>query len=284
MIQAFWRRLFKPIPALHGGPLAPAFFSPMLVALLGGFGVSCLLLRGMEVVVLDHFGALSAQGLREGYFWQCLTHVFIPSGWASWAILLAIIFFTMRELAAVLGPFHLVALLLVSTFLQGLLELAIDPHAYVRGPYILAAVGAACCAMVYPSFAIRWEASPGWLRESLHSGHLAGLALLAAMACGLAGRSVWVCAPSVVVVSMVAYVYLRLLGLGEATAWEKHRARARLRRAALFHMPYREFLSRELDPVLERLHDVGRKGLNARDREVLRIAQARTTVAGDDKA
>jgi membrane associated rhomboid family serine protease len=245
---------------------------------------------------VDDFFALSNQGLKHGYYWQLITFQFMHAGiFHILGNMLGLYFFG-RAMEEMLGSAGMLRLYLLSGTIGGLVQVALGLAFPVRigaGPVVGASAGVfglvAAFATRAPeqpitllvlyvipvTFKAKWillvEAvisvaglvAPGLSGGIAHGAHLGGM--------------------------LTGIIYAKWADWFErAGAIWRPAARARPARAPVGASPQRalrrprkkaeelpsaEFISREVDPILEKISAQGIHSLTAREREILEAAR-----------
>lgn len=243
---------------------------------------------------LNEYLALSNQGLKRGFVWQLLTFQFLHAGPAPWHVLfncLALYFFG-RSVEETLGTKAFLKLYFLSGFLGGLLQVLINmipQHGDI--PVVGASAGIlgllAAFALLFPErdimfwilfFPIRLKAKYLlWFTLFIsvygtivpfdnyaHTAHLGGI--------------------------LGGFAYLRWGPLTERF-FSRRRVRRRSRELIKVHLPKGapwqrgkgepddlppgEFISREVDPILDKISAHGMQSLTPREKKILEAARAK---------
>lgn len=240
--------------------------------------------------VFNHFFALSKQGLAHGYVWQLLTFQFLHVGLLHFVLNMLLLFLFGRSVEESIGSKHMGFLYLASGVVGGLVEMTLSlsfPNVFnspVAGSSasVLALLGAFTTldpsrelllffvlpvrakvlfwfSAIVAAFYILVPAEPG----VAHGAHLGGL---------LAGAAYvhWI------VQSTVAFPMPALFRRRRAARTSKKQAsRPRTALEDDDELPPEEFISREVDPILEKISAHGIHSLTARERRILEAARAK---------
>lgn len=90
---------------------------------------------------VDTYGALSVAGLKAGWWWQPITHLFLHGGLIQLSLSMLLLLAAGRPLEAIIGRRHLVGLYLLGGSAGAMLQLAVEKDIHVLGS------GAAVCAV-----------------------------------------------------------------------------------------------------------------------------------------
>lgn len=253
--------------------------------------------RNSEQAFME-YGALSLEGLKRGFVWQLFTYQFLHGGLAHLALNSLALYFFGRPLELMLGQRTFVKLYFLSGLAGGILQVAlalISPR--FGGPMVGASAG--ICGLVaafallspdstiYVFFVIPVRAryflplmiilstvllfTPEQARS--HGGNIAHGAHLGGTLFGVAYLR-WF-----VVSGYFAEIWHRIRGARAArpivkvrfpgTAWTREKA------GAPDEPVSPDFISREVDPILEKISAHGIHSLTERERRILEAARAR---------
>ncbi len=243
-------------------------------------------LNGLEIQ--DRYFALSLDGLKHGFVWQLLTFQFMHST-SRWTHILfnsLAIFFFGRPVEAALGRRHFLTLYLSSGVLGGLVQML---FAYwipsFDGPVVGASAGA---YGLVAAFAILHWTERFTLLIYFFPVSMTGKWLLA-VSLGLAFLGMLFPNSGIANAAHLGGIltgafYVRLFIQGEWTRWKlprelvvKRAGKGALWRSAAGKpgedLPTDEFLSSEVDPILEKISAHGIHSLTARERDILEKAR-----------
>lgn len=235
--------------------------------------------------------SLSWRGIREGCFWQPFTYLFVhgqprwpASGVVHLFVNMVTLYFVGREVEAIAGPRHLLGMY----FLGGLAGGIGQVLAFPGGPPVCGASAGVCAVLVafttiLPEFdvtvlllfviPIRLRAKyVGWLvaggaaamaafhkmPEYAHVAHLGGC--------------------------LVGWVYARQLGFGNPWWIQRRLIERRQREARLERMSSEQYMTEEIDPILDKIAREGIRSLTRRERRLLergrdKICQKETRIS-----
>ena len=220
----------------------------------------------------ENYFALSYTGIAEGYYWQFLTYMFLHAN--IWHLLFNCLglYFAGREVEIVLGPKHLLGMYFLGGFVGGVLQLLIDPEIRLLG----ASAGVCSVLLAFTTmlpeleitalifFVIPVRMRAKWLGRAViwssiffavtpfggnvgHVAHLGG--------------------------AVLGWFYTRRLGFG-GPFWpqrffrDRRRARERQER-----MDPKEFISQEIDPILDKIAKEGIHSLTRAERRILELGR-----------
>ncbi len=268
----------------------------LLVVLIGFFFVQNILEFYFGLPIVEKFG-LSVEGLRKGYLWQLVTFQFLHSGPWPWHLLfncLGLYFFG-RSVEETLGPRGFLKLYFLSGLLGGLLQVLISWIHGFQAPVALhqEVVGASAgilglltaFALLFPErdvvfwllfFPIRIRAK--WLlwfagllslygtvipfNNQAHAAHLGGILG------GFAYLRWGALAERFFVRRRVHSRPRELIKVPKGAPWHRNKADPE-------DLPPGEFISREVDPILDKISAHGIQSLTPRERKILEAARAK---------
>lgn len=217
--------------------------------------------------------ALTRHGLAEGHYWQLVTYMFLHGSLLHLLVNSMGLLFAGREVETVLGKKHLLALYFIGGILGGVAQLIAGPAAIE----LIGASGGVCSvllafATLLPELEItaliffviplkmraKWLGRAvilssiafayfNWSRDVAHIAHLGG--------------------------AMTGWLYTRRLGYGGAfwlQRFVRDRRRLRDRRE---RMDSTEFISEEIDPILDKIAQQGIHSLTRAERRILELGR-----------
>lgn len=246
--------------------------SPLL-AILIGINVAVFVLQLAEhfagVSFLERYGALSPEGIREGYFWQFFTYMFLHSVDNPLHIVanMLTLYFAGREVEAIVGPKHFLAIFFGGGFLGGLLTVVLQGESLIGASGGVFAVLIAFTTLIpeteltlllffilpvrmkakylawglvsFSALAIIFNLLPAWG----HLAHLGGCAL--------------------------GWVYIKQLGFGNPLRIQQYMFQRRQRQERLLRMTPEQYISEEIDPLLDKISRHGIHSLTRAERRIL---------------
>jgi membrane associated rhomboid family serine protease len=218
---------------------------------------------------------LSAGGIQHGDLWQFLTYLFIhgtPGGPAYIGVIhlfvnMMTLYFVGREVEAIAGPRHLLAMYFLGGIVGGLGQIASSPI-----PVTGASAGVCAVLIAFTTILPEFEVTllvffvvPVRLRAKYVGWLVAGSA--AAMA---AFR--WM--PDVAHVAhlggcLVGWVYARQLGFGNPWWIQRRMMERRQHEERLNRMSPDQYMTEEIDPILDKIARDGIRSLTRRERKIL---------------
>ena len=254
---------------------APHWSAPQQVALLSLIGVNVAVFAAQEVLqayqpefVAQYLG-LSYRGIDQAYAWQFLSAMFLQAGLLSFAANTFLLYFIGRDLESILGQKHFLYLFLGGVIGGELGHLFLMPSTTV----LLAASGGVAALVV--AFAIilpELELAGSFffvLPLKLKAKHLAlvlfaaGAVLVIFVRGGVVSHSAWLGG------GVAGWLYAHLLGFGRPSFLQRALRRRRQEGERRRQMSLDEFISLEVDPLLEKISRTGLASLTRRERRTL---------------
>jgi membrane associated rhomboid family serine protease len=278
-----------------------------LTYVLMGVIAACFVVQSVAEVHGGHGGwinrnlALSLDGLGRGFLWQLLTFQFLHGGLLHLVVNLIVLYFFGRALEDHLGRRRFLRLYLGSGVAGGLLQMmfaAIFP-AHFGGAVVGASAGVfglvAAFAALFPDRTLTLLVF-FVLPVSMRARTLLWLSIgLAVFGIVVPGGGVAHAAHLGGIVAGWAYVRWFMAGTGIRMGWgtrgpSVRRPRVLARTASSDRAPWRrtdavtnddlpaeEFMSREVDPILDKISAHGFQSLTDRERQILEKARAKIT-------
>ena len=267
-------------PWAGGRPTATVL---VVAVLIGAFGAQSLL----EMVDKDRLGPVSLMGwlaldsssVVAGEWWKFFTFGFLHANIFHLIANMLLLYFAGCESESILGRRHILAIFGAGTVLGGAF------HCIAMPTYPLIGVSAGVAAVV--------AAYATTLPELEVVGHLFFViplrvrAKFFGMAVAAIGGACWAAniqptlgPASVLFGSAFGWVYARQLGFGNPFWWQRRIYERRQREQRLARMTADQFVSEEVDPILEK---IAREGMESLSREERRILSLGSTKVGTRK-
>lgn len=243
------------------GAVAFAYTSQLC---LGQFGRE----RELGEMWLTQLLGLSGEGIAAGNYWQFISFVLLHSGPFHALANAVLLFFVGRELEPIFGKRNFVGLFLLGTLAGGLTQWLVAPASTLMGmtPGVVALLVAFTTTL--PELEVTM-ALFFVLPVRLRAKHLA-LALVAV--CGVMwSADAWPEISSVAMLagSAVGWLSARQLGFGNPLFFQRYIFERRQRAARLERMTPEQFISAEIDPILEKISREGLQSLTRAERKIL---------------
>ncbi len=243
-----------------------------LFSLLGvNFGVFLAqqILQAYQPTAVAELLGLSYHGIDQAYAWQFLTAMFLHAGVFSFASGMVVLYFFGRDVESILGQKQFLYLYLAGTIAGELGHLFLMPSTTV----LLAATGGIAAVVV--AFAVILPELE--LAQSLffvlpikikakflgYGVVVIGLGLTMFDREGVVSYSAWLGGGA------AGWLYAHLLGYGRPSYVQRMLWRRRMEKQRRQQMPLAEFITAEIDPVLEKISASGLESLSRRERRTL---------------
>ncbi len=266
------RRQIQPLirPWSAGRPSATA----LLIALsMGAFGAQML----AELFLGDQHGgkelffrwlALDGASIQAGQYWKFFTFPLLHHDPLHLLVGMVLLYFAGREVEPIVGPRHFLAIYLGGTLLGGLTQWLVMPEF----PIVGVAAGVAAVFVAFAAILPELEVTvhlffvlPLRLRAKYLAFALVGLCAVS----GLTFTAPFAGPAGMVVASLFAWVYVQQLGFGNQLSIQRYIFEKRQRVARLERMNPEQFISTEIDPILEKISTHGMHSLSRAERKIL---------------
>ena len=262
---------------------APRWPPPQRAVLLSLLGVNVVAFVVQQVLEVTQAGAvaqylgLSYRGIDQAYAWQFLSAMFLHPGFFSFLGSMIVLYLVGRDLEVILGQKHFLYL-----YLGGVLGGELGHFFLMPETTVLLAAGGGVAALLvaFATILPDWELAE-WLRPVLpvklkakyfaYALAGAGTVLMIFDRRGVVGHSAWLggCA--------AGWFYAHLLGFGRPSYLQRSLHHRRLEGERRRQMPLEEFITAEIDPLLEKISRSGLGSLTRSERRTL--AQVREKMA-----
>ncbi len=254
---------------------APRWSPPQRVALLSLIGINLAIFVVQEVLQANASGfiaqylGLSYRGIDQAFAWQFFSAMFLHAGVFGFAANIFILYFVGRDLESILGQKHFLYLFLGGVIGGELGHLFLMPSTTV----LLAASGGVAAvlvafAVILPELEIAdslFFVLPVKLKAKYLGCALValGVVLLVLVRGGVVGHSAWLGGAT------VGWLYAHLLGFGRPSLLQRALRHRRVEGERRRQMSLHEFISIEVDPLLEKISRSGLASLSRRERRTL---------------
>jgi len=238
-----------------------------------------LICNAVNFPYFEQYLALSADGLRRGFLWQPITYMFLHGG--VWHILinLFILWFFGREVEYFIGPKYFTRLYFMAGIFGAAVWFAFNFNSYV--PVIGASAAVLGCVIAFATLFPDREVTLLLffiLPISLRARYLALVAIAFDVVPLLQRTDVGVAHLAHLGGAAFGYLYIKQLGYGTAPRWllwlQGVGARLKLRRhPSPRDRSSEEFVSEEIDPILDKIAREGMQSLTRRERKILESAR-----------
>ena len=260
-----------------GRPSVTALLIALSVGLYAAQLITEVLVTG-KTWFFDPWLALDGRAVQAAQYWKFFTFALLHHDPLHLLANMVLLFFAGREVEPIVGRRHFLAIFLGGTLLGGVAQWLLMPDA----PLPLTGVTAGVTAVFVAFTTILPE-----LEVVVHLFFVLPLRLRAKyLAIALLGLSAvfWVTltVPQIGPAGMVAagffaWAYVKQLGFGNPLAIQRYIFARRQRAARLERMSPDQFISAEIDPILEKISTHGLQSLSRAERKIL--AQGRAKIA-----
>jgi membrane associated rhomboid family serine protease len=265
----------------------------LIIAITVAFIAQLIVVKASTFSILDYL-ALSLDGLKHGYVWQLLTFQFLHNGWLHLLFNCLTIYFFGRELEESLGRKSFLTLYFTSGVIGGVLqEIAGVLFPQFSGPVLGASAGAfgliAAFVTLYPDRPVMLLLIPiSFPAKFLLLGSVI-VAILGILGVAFTGNIAHVAHLG----GMIAGVIFVRYGIHWNIRWPRLQRTGRLQPRRLVKVPSQksalwrgkaeppeelsadEFLSKQVDPILDKISAHGIQSLTDRERKILEKARER---------
>lgn len=213
--------------------------------------------------------ALDQAGLIRGEWWKAITcgflHLTNPVHVLANMLLL---FFAGREVEPIVGWRHFLAIYVLGGLVGGLTQILAMPAVPLVGiSASVAAVVVAFCTIL-PELEVR-DSLFSVIPVRLRARHLA---IGVALTCGVlwwSGTLLTIGPVAMLAAGMLAWLYVKQLGFGNPLAIQRYLFEKRERAARLERMSPEQFITTQIDPILEKIAREGMSKLTRAERKIL---------------
>jgi membrane associated rhomboid family serine protease len=264
----------------------------MIIALIVVF---LLQMTVLPLVIPLGYLVLSLDGLRHGYVWQLVSFQFLHAGWLHLLFNLLAIYFFGRSVEFVLGRRRWLILYFLSGILGGVTQMlvALLVPRFFDAPVVGASAGAAGLIAAFAllnwdqPFTLLFYFIPVTMRGKTLFWFSIGLAVFGMVIGGGGGAHA-----AHLGGFLAGYAYMRWGAATRQSVWGWHTFYSRPRRRELVRtasirapawtrsaperpgeLPSEEFISREVDPILDKISAHGIQSLTERERRILEAAR-----------
>ena len=249
----------------------------LLVALSIGAYVAQQLLEYMltdhnESQLLWQWLALDGAGIVAGEYWKFVSYSLLHFNPLLLIANMLLLFYAGREVESIVGPRHFLSIYGLGTLLGGVVSWVALPGLPVAGstPAVLAVVVA--FATILPElevtanlfFVLPLRLRAKWLALSM-------MAASGVMWFTLTPPQIG--APGMVAAGVFAWFYVKQLGFGNPLAIQRYIFNRRQRAARLDRMNADQFMSAEIDPILDKISREGMSSLSRSERKILALGR-----------
>lgn len=262
---------------------APYWTPHQRVVLLSLIAANVVIFVAQQIVqasqpsaVVEYLG-LSYRGIDQAYAWQFLSAMFLHAGVLSFVGGMCLLYFIGRDVESIFGQKHFLYLYLAGLIGGELGHLFLMPSTTV----LLGATGGLAAvviafATILPElevtqslfYVVPLKLKAKYLGNALF---VIGVVLLIVDREGVVGHS------ALLGGGAVGWLYAHLLGFGRPSFLQRYLRRRQVEGERLRQMPLDEFITEEIDPLLEKIARNGLGSLTRRERRALEQARVKMT-------
>jgi membrane associated rhomboid family serine protease len=251
----------------------PTFTIVAIAALTGAFAAQWMLEwidpgGTSDANWLTHWLALDGAALTSGGWWRPLTFGLLHAGALHLLANLLGLFFFGSEIEPVVGPRHTAAIFVLGNVLGGFANAFALPETPITG--ISAGVAALIAAYATTLPEIEIHARLFFVVPFRFRAKFAGLAvLLGGILCWAFAASSMVGPAAIVFGWLIGWSYVRVIGFGNPLWLQRKIYERRQRSQRLDWMSADQFVTEEVDPILEKIAHSGIASLTRKERKIL---------------
>jgi membrane associated rhomboid family serine protease len=230
--------------------------------------------------LVESMFALSAEGVKQGFVWQFATYSFLHGGelYFPWHLLanMLMLFFVGREMEAILGPRHFLAVYFGGGLVGGLAQWLAYSHAAIDPFHPHVVMGASACVMaVFIAFTttlpeleltlLLFFVIPVHIRARHLAQATVGLSVLFLVTHTLPDICHWAHIGG----CLFGWLYVKQLGYGNPLRIQKYLFEKRQQAERVERMSPQQFITEEIDPILEKISRDGIRSLTRNERRIL---------------
>ena len=217
---------------------------------------------------LQELLGLSGAGVATGNYWQFATFPLLHSSPLHALANSFVLFFAGRELEPILGKRRFVGLFLFGMFFGGVAHWCITPDV----PLLGMTAGVIAVLVAFTTTLPELEVTMNLffvLPVRLRAKHLAGALVGVCAIMWVAGTAPEISPVAILGGCAVGWLTARQLGFGNPLFFQRYLFEKRQRTARLERMSPEQFISAEIDPILEKISRDGMQSLTRAERKIL---------------
>lgn len=239
----------------------------LFTTMLGSWGAAQAVFWAFGVGALRDALMLDGLGMRAGEYWRLLTFQLLHANIAHLIANIVVIVFVGREIEPIIGRRHFLSLCLIANIFGGIACWLALPDLAVFGASAAAAGVFTAYALILPEMDVFIFGLSGRLRAKHIAWALVALALFGTVV--QVGGNYG--APGVLAGCAIGWAWARALGFGQPFQFQRRRIEKRNTEVRWMHMSAEEFISTEMDPVLEKISRAGIGSLSRDERRILEL-------------
>ncbi len=241
----------------------------LFITMLGSWGAAQAVFWAFGVGSLSDGLLLDGLGIHAGEYWRLFTFQLLHVNFAHFAANVLVLFLAGREIEPIIGRRHFLGLCLIANFFGGIACWLRMPAVAVFG----ASAAASAAITVYATILPEMEAPLFGLPLRLRAKHIAWALAALAIFGTVSGFGGIYGAPGVLAGCALGWVWARVLGFGRLFHFQRRRIEKRNIETRWLHMSAEEFVSAEMDPILEKISCEGISSLTRGERRILEFGR-----------
>jgi membrane associated rhomboid family serine protease len=218
--------------------------------------------------------ALDATALATGQWWKFLTFGLLHQDPLHLLANMLLLYFAGREVEPIVGPRHFLAIYGLGTFIGGATHWLVMPEHTLVG----VSGGVVAVVIAFTTILPELEVTTNLffvIPLRLRAKYLAYALLGVSAICWFTFTAPEIGPAGFIAASLFAWVYVKQLGFGNPLAFQRYIFEKRLRRERLERMSPEQFMTTEIDPILEKIAQHGVKSLTRTERRILEQGSAK---------
>jgi membrane associated rhomboid family serine protease len=267
-------------PFVRRWPVGRPSATALVVALsLGAYvtqSVLQLLLKDESTwEIFQQWLALDAAGIASGHWWKFLTFGLLHSTPLHLVANMLLLYFAGREVEPIVGPRHFLAIYALGNVVGGAFQWwAMD--SLLMG----VSAGVAAVVVAYTTILPELEMTVNLffvVPLRLRAKYLAYALVAVSALCWQTMTGSEYGPAGIIAASLFAWAYVKQLGYGNPLPIQRLIFERRQRAARLQRMSAEQFLTAEIDPILEKIAQQGMKSLTRSEKKILELGRAKMT-------
>jgi membrane associated rhomboid family serine protease len=242
--------------------------------------VDMFLTEGSMKGIFTHWLALDGASIEHRQWWKFVTFGLLHNGLQYLAANMLLLFFAGREVESLLGPKHFLAIYGLGNLVGGVAHF----FAMRSEPLMGVSAGVAAVVVAFTTILPELEITVNLffvIPLRLRAKYLAYALLAVCGLCWWTLTGLEMGPVGMIAGSLFGWAYVKQLGYGNPLPIQRYIFEKRQRAARLERMSADQFLSAEIDPILEKIAQHGMKSLTRAERKILEQGRdkldARTT-------
>ncbi len=226
--------------------------------------------------ILREWLALDSTVIQSGQWWKFLSFGLLHADPVHLVVNLLLLFVAGRELEPIVGPRHFAAIYAIGNILGGLTHWGFMP----LQPLVGVSAGVAAVIVAYTTILPELEVTFHLLfvlPMRVRAKHLAWGLLAVAAVWWYTDTATEVGPAGVITGALFGWAYVKQLGYGNPLAIQRYIFDRRQRAARLARMSPEQFVTVEIDPILEKICQHGVSSLTRAERKILELGRGKLT-------